>query len=53
MTPAAFQEELATLLAKAPATVPDEVLRALEQANDWLQDGPREHCDGYHDNGSC
>lgn len=48
-----FTEQLSLLLQQAPADLPYEIRAALDQAEAWLNDGPCEHCDGYHDSGSC
>lgn len=53
MTLEKFSEELAALLSKMPADVPYEIAAVLDQAVTWLDEGPCEHCDGYHDSGSC
>lgn len=48
-----FAEQLRSLLQSAPVDLPHQIVTVLQQVEAWLDDGPCEHCDGYHDSGSC
>ena len=53
MTIEEFENKLQDLVANAPGDLSPEVARLLEQACEWLKDGPCERCHLHHEDVSC